>query len=88
MERINLFFIISNCGFRTAFKNESVREPRYDCIPCCSIIIRTNHLSEPPLVLVSSDNRRSTVFVINLFVLLSLLVLLERGGSMMKYREL
>ena len=33
-------------------------------IPCCSII-RTNHLSEPPLVLISSDNRRSTVFSIN-----------------------
>ena len=29
-------------------------------IPCRSII-RTNHLSEPPLVLISSDNRRSTV---------------------------
>ena len=28
--------------------------------PCCSII-RTNHLSESPLVLISSDNRRSTV---------------------------
>ena len=30
-------------------------------IACC-LIIRTNHLSEPPLVLISSDNRRSTVY--------------------------
>ena len=29
-------------------------------IACCSII-RTYHFSEPPLVLISSDNRRSTV---------------------------
>ena len=29
-------------------------------IVCCSII-RTNHLSEPHLVLINSDNRRSTV---------------------------
>jgi len=29
-------------------------------IACCSII-RTIHLSEPPLVLISSDNRSSTV---------------------------
>ena len=29
----------------------------------CWLIIRTNHLSEPPLVLISSDNRRSTVYV-------------------------
>ena len=33
-------------------------------IPCCSII-RTNHFSEPPLVLISSDNRRSTVVPTN-----------------------
>ena len=31
-------------------------------IPCCSII-RTNHFSEPPLDLISSDNRRSTVSI-------------------------
>ena len=30
------------------------------CIACCSII-RTINLSEPPLVLISSDNRSSTV---------------------------
>ena len=29
---------------------------------CCSII-RTNHLSEPRLVLISSDNRRSSVLI-------------------------
>ena len=32
-------------------------------IACC-LIVRTNHLSKPPLVLISSDNRRSTVFQI------------------------
>ena len=31
-------------------------------IACC-LIIRTNHLSEAYLVLISSDNRRSTVYV-------------------------
>ena len=31
------------------------------CIACCSII-RTINLSEPPLVLISSDNRSSTVY--------------------------
>ena len=30
-------------------------------IACC-LIIRTNHLSEPPLIAIISDNRRSTVF--------------------------
>ena len=33
------------------------------CIASCSII-RTINLSEPPLVLISSDNRSSTVVII------------------------
>jgi len=38
------------------------------CIACCSII-RTINLSEPPLVLISSDNRSSTVlcFALDLY---------------------
>ena len=46
--------------FRNAVLHVAVAEMiNFPNIACC-LIIRTNHLSEPPPVLISSDNRRST----------------------------